>query len=236
MIFISPPFGNYIKLPGTMSIKGSYTLNERPGLVSQIVKTLRYVNYNGERRWINKIGLRNPGIVYGLQKYNPDRDIISVAIMDKKDINKLNEIIPNETNIEINISCPNAEKHMVNDGINVFLNDKRKWCIVKLSPTTDKSLIDSYYSQGFRQFHCSNTVPSPKGGISGNILIPYTSDLVRYIRTKSSDSTVIAGGGIYNTGTMEYYKRIGATHVSVSTIFFHPGKFIPFFYKYYTGN
>ena len=61
MLFISPPFGNYIQLPNTMSIKGSYTLEPRPGLILQILKTLRLVKYNDTYSWINKIGLRNPG-------------------------------------------------------------------------------------------------------------------------------------------------------------------------------
>ena len=42
MLFINPPFGNYISLPNTTSIKGSYTLKPRTGLISQIIKTLRY--------------------------------------------------------------------------------------------------------------------------------------------------------------------------------------------------
>ena len=90
MIFISPPFGNYIHLPNTMSIKGSYTLNHRPGLISQIFKTLRYTDFNGKKMWINKIGLRNPGILYGLKHYNPKTDIISIAIMEKEQIQKFN--------------------------------------------------------------------------------------------------------------------------------------------------
>ena len=122
MIFISPPFGNYIHLPHTMSIKGSYTLNHRPGLISQIFKTLRFTDYKGQKMWINKIGLRNPGILYGLKHYNSDTDIISIAIMEKEEIKKFNEIIPKDTNIEINVSCPNTEKHMINEGIHVFLN------------------------------------------------------------------------------------------------------------------
>ena len=31
MFFISPPFGNYLLLPNTINIKGSYTLEPRPG-------------------------------------------------------------------------------------------------------------------------------------------------------------------------------------------------------------
>ena len=30
-LFISPPFGNYINLPGVVPIRGSFTLNERKG-------------------------------------------------------------------------------------------------------------------------------------------------------------------------------------------------------------
>ena len=236
MIFISPPFGNYLHFPETMSVKGSYTLKERSGLFYQILKTLRYINYNGEYTWINKIGLRNPGIKYGIKHYNSSKDIISIAIMEKSEIKEFNNLIPDDANIEINISCPNTEKHMINDGINVFLNQKRKWCIVKLSPNTDKSLIDKYYSQGFRQFHCSNTFPTSNGGLSGKVLIPYTNDLIKYIKSKYNDTTIIAGGGIYDTNIMENYKNLGAMHFSLSTIFFHPTKFIPFFYNYYNSK
>ena len=38
MLFISPPFGNYINLPKTIPIRGSFTLNERPGKWMQILK------------------------------------------------------------------------------------------------------------------------------------------------------------------------------------------------------
>ena len=60
MLFIGPPFGNYVSLPNTTSIKGSFTLEPRSGLFSQIIKTLRYSFQ--DKGWINKIGLRNPGI------------------------------------------------------------------------------------------------------------------------------------------------------------------------------
>jgi len=42
MLFISPPFGNYLELPDTRSIKGSFTLQKRDGLLFQIISTLRY--------------------------------------------------------------------------------------------------------------------------------------------------------------------------------------------------
>ena len=156
MLFISPPFGNYISLPYTKSIKGSYTLEPRTGLFSQILKTFRYsFKYNG---WINKIGLRNKGLAYGITHYNPQRDILSIAILNQNEIPKIIDMLPENTNIELNISCPNVNKSLAHNGLSDFINSKRDWCIIKLSPTTDMKLVHNYYKQGFRQFHCSNTI------------------------------------------------------------------------------
>ena len=71
----------------------------------------------------------------------------------------------------------------------------------------DQKLIDSYYKQGFRQFHCSNTLPTPTSGASSPILIKYNSDLIHYINKKYKDATIIAGGGIYNYSVLEKYKN-----------------------------
>ena len=56
MLFISPPFGNYLTfLPYTIPIKGSYTIKSRDGLIPQIINTLQYSTlYKG---WINKISI-----------------------------------------------------------------------------------------------------------------------------------------------------------------------------------
>ena len=74
MIFISPPFGNYIHLPNTIPIRGSFTLNERPGKWGQILKTLRYIPGMG---WVNKIGLRNPGIDYAIKNILDSKPFLS---------------------------------------------------------------------------------------------------------------------------------------------------------------
>lgn len=228
MIFINPPFSNYFSFDKTISIKGSYTLEPRTGLIMQVLRTLRYsFEHNG---WINKIGLRNPGIDYAIKNYKKN-SIVSVAILNKEDIPKLVKKIPDDMNIELNISCPNAEKKMITEGIENFLNKKRTWCIIKLSPTTDMKLVDNYYKQGFRQFHCSNTYPTPAGGLSGKFLIPYSTKLINNIKSKYSDTTVIGGGGITSKEEIEIYKKAGADHFSVSTLFFNPYKF----YKFYNS-
>jgi len=236
MLFISPPFGNYINLPYTRSIKGSFTLEKRDGLFLQIVKTLRYsFKYKG---WINKIGLRNKGIDWAIDKYKNGyfdfyRDsVISIAILNEYEVDKFLEKIPENMDLEINISCPNTEHSLVSNNINKFLNPKRKWCAIKLSPNTDHILIDEYYKQGFRQFHCSNTYPVKNGGLSGIFLRAYTSKLVRYIKDKYPDTEIVAGGGIRSIENIKQYEKLGAQNYSVSTLFFNPILFTKFYFDW----
>jgi len=228
MLFISPPFGNYINLPFTTSIHGSFTNEPREGLFKQILKTLRYSFEN--KGWINKIGLRNKGIDWALKNV-PQKDVISIAILDKTDIPIMLKKIPQERNIEINVSCPNAEKEMINEGLKDFINPKRKWCIIKISPHSTQADIDMYYKTGFRQFHCCNTLPVKNGGLSGQSLIPYTKEKIEHIK-KYPDCEIIAGGGIQSIQTYNLYKQLGSHHASISTIFFHPILFTKFYYNY----
>jgi dihydroorotate dehydrogenase len=229
MFFISPPFGNYINLPNTIQIKGSYTLEPREGLIYQILKTLRYsYTYNG---WVNKIGLRNKGLDYAVEKYNK-KNVYSIAILNEEEIPKILNKIPEDMNIELNISCPNAEKKMINSGLQDFLNNKRTWCIIKLSPKTEMDLVDNYYKQGFRQFHCSNTIPIKEGGLSGQSLIPYNNKLIKNIKSKYKDVEVISGGGIRHWNDVINYRSLGASHFSVSTLCFNPYRLSILYYDY----
>lgn len=229
-LFISPPFGNYIHLPYTKSIKGSYTCEPRDGLFMQIMKTLRYSNKEGG--WVNKIGLRNKGIDYGIKKYNHERDILSIAILTFEDIPIFSQKIPKNMNIEINVSCPNLNKTLINSGLSVFVNPEREYCILKLSPLTTLGQIDMYYKAGFRQFHCSNTLPVLNGGMSGPILISYTTELTKKIKNRYSDTEVICGGGIRSMEILKHYKTCGADHYSVSSLCFNPFLFGKFYINY----
>lgn len=233
-LFISPPFGNYINLPRCTSIKGSFTLEPRNGLLLQIIKTLRYSFEKGG--WVNKIGLRNKGIDWAIDRYKNTNHVISIAIMEENEIDKFVNKIPNNMNLELNISCPNTDEELINNNLDKFLNDERKWCCIKLSPITNLRLVDNYYKQGFRQFHCSNTLPIQEGGLSGPKLIPYTTYLVERIRRKYDDVEIVTGGGIRNYETLEHYRNAGANYFSVSTVLFNPFVFSYFYYKYYTSG
>jgi len=234
MYFVSPPFGSYVQIPNTTSIKGSYTLYAREGLIRQILYTLRYIpKYKG---WVNKIGLRNKGIDWAIQDYSvckqKDRTVYSISVMQANEVKKLIEKIPEEMNIEINISCPNvAKNNSLMKNLNGFLKSKRKWCILKLSPHSSYEIIDFYYNIGFRQFHCCNTIPVPEGGLSGPAIKPYSRKLIEYINTKYKDVEIIAGGGIHTKEDVDEYSKIGAKHFSFSTLLFHPFKFTNFYWK-----
>ena len=119
--FISPPvsralfFIQFIN-PSIIPIMGSYTLKPRSGLVGQIIRTLR-PTWSG---WINKIGLRNKGIDYAIKNYKKGH-IVSIALLNITDINKINNKIYDDMDIELNVSCPNTEKDMISENLDVFL-------------------------------------------------------------------------------------------------------------------
>lgn len=228
MIFISPPFGNYLSINNTISIKGSYTLEPRGGLFIQILNTLRYsFKHDG---WINKIGLRNKGIDYAIKNYD-NKSIISIAILNKEEIPKFLEKIPKSMNLEINVSCPNIDKNLIDSHLHKFINSERRWCIIKLSPYCTYEKLDNYYKDGFRQFHCCNTIPLENGGLSGGTIIPYSIRLIERLKNKYPNTVVIAGGGIKSIKEMNRYRLYGADYYSISTICFNP----ILFYKFYNN-
>ena len=217
--FIAAPFGNYIKTKNTISVSGSWTVDKRTGRIIQIAKTLRYT----KKGWVNKIGLRNPGVEFGITKYRED-EVFSIAGIEKEDWKIFAEKIPENFNIEINMSCPNIDDHYT-EGIEEFAPDTREWFIGKISPITTFKELDNFIETfKFKQIHACNTLPVDKGGLSGKELIPYTTKFIKYLKSNFPNIEVIAGGGIDSNEDIEYYKNIGADHVSFGTVCFNPLK------------
>ena len=226
MFFIAPPFGNYLKFQDAISVTGSWTFQPRPGLWKQVLKTLR-PTANG---WRNKIGLRNKGIEHGLTvtKFN---EVLSLAAISEWDWINLESAISPFRNVEINIGCPNVDEE-INihrhpsslKGFDLFPNDKRKWCIVKVPPTIAQPEIDWIVECGYKQIHCSNTLPSDKGGLSGRVLVPHTLRIIEYIKSTHKHVEVIAGGGVTQDWHAQYYLDAGADHISLGTVCFRPWK------------
>ena len=223
-IFISAPFGNYIKSVGCVPVTGTFTRNPRGNRLWSVLKTLRYNRRLGG--WVNKLGLPNPGLRAGLERHIRG-EVLSIAETKRGDFQKMNNIIPLNQSLEINFSCPNLGKKLPLDGASIFTKVKsRKWCIAKLSPLTTPEEIRFVIEElGFEQLHFSNTLSTPKGGLSGATLKPYTLELIELVRERWGDSvTVIAGGGVSDfSGVMEYLLA-GANHVSIGSVCFNPFK------------
>ena len=220
-IYIAAPFGNYIRTKNTRSVIGTFTLERRPGLIKQLIKTLRYRN----GVWYNALGLRNPGIINGFKYYRPSRnEVISLAAIEPGDWEKLAEIVPEHIDVELNLSCPNIEHFQdYSKGAEVFLNNNRK-VIAKLSPLVKYTDIEDLYSRGFRVFHACNTLPTENGGMSGKGLRIYVEQTLDFITRIGADCEIIAGGGIETLEDMDNYYANGATSVSLGTICFNPLK------------
>ena len=225
--FISAPFGNYIKPKGCIPVTGTFTLNPRGNRLWSVLSTLRYsFKSNG---WTNKLGLPNPGIKNGLAaRHFHNGEVLSIAEIQKGDFRKLVEIIPERTDIELNLSCPNLAKSLPWDSARVFTqtNDCRKWCIAKLSPLTTPEQLEFVIEElGFEQLHFSNTLPTPAGGLSGPTLKPYTLELIDIVRERWGESVeIIAGGGVRDFGAVTDYLSAGANHVSLGSVCFNPFK------------
>jgi dihydroorotate dehydrogenase len=220
--FISAPFGNYIKRSDAVSVTGTWTLQPRPGRFQQIIKTLRYTRQG----WRNKLGLRNPGIWAGLKKTSM-REVLSLAAIQPNDWLSMYQIVNRIQNLEINVSCPNLDTYEDTtqfEGFELFANQKSKWCIVKIPPTATKDLVDKIVDVGYTQIHASNTLPTDKGGLSGQVLVPYTLELIDYIKKTHPHVSVIAGGGVYAKPDAQRYINAGADHISLGTVCFTPWK------------
>tara|TARA_B100001093_G_scaffold117544_1_gene109845 strand:- start:11942 stop:12664 length:723 start_codon:yes stop_codon:yes gene_type:complete len=220
--YIAAPFGNYIHTNNTKSVRGSFTLYKRKGLIKQILKTLRYSNGS----WYNSIGLRNPGIEFGLKKYRKNKkEILSLAAIESDDWSILSEVVPDDVDVELNLSCPNI-KHFENytQGIEKFLTNQRK-VIVKISPTFEQKEIEKLINTGFTSIHCCNTFLTDKGGQSGKILYPYVIKIIDILKSLNiSNLEIIAGGGIENKTDIKRYLDHGANGISLGTVCFNPYK------------
>ena len=219
--FIAAPFGNYIKPENCIPVCGTYTLEPRGNRLWRVLRTLRYSwKMNG---WVNALKLPNPGFKVGLDQHK-EGEVFSIAEATKGDFKRMDEEIPADFDLELNLSCPSLEKRLPWDNIERFLYGNRKWCIAKISPlTTPEELEFLIQKIGFSQIHACNTLLIPKrGGLSGVSLVPYVDELITLIKDEWPKITVIAGGGIKNWQDIYRYLSKGADHVSLGTVCFNP--------------
>lgn len=221
-MIISAPFGNYLNFPGCISTIGTFTAESRKGTWWKVLTTVRY--NRRQNSWINKIGLRNPGIGSVSPKGIRGK-IVSIHGFDKWDWWNLSFVCErlNCSAVEFNLSCPNVEsirelplesmKHLIEKGISV---------IVKLPPIQWMRIANPCYNIGVKNFHCCNTIPTPGGGISGKPLMQYSLWCIEEMRKEFPDSHLIGGGGITSVEDVRKYKSVGANDVAVGSMLFNP--------------
>jgi dihydroorotate dehydrogenase len=228
-LVISAPFGNYIQPPGATATLGTFTLHARSGRVMQILKTVRY--RPRLKAWVNKIGLRNPGIDWLARKAASGKcdvsdKIVSIHGFDPDQwmalLEKISEIKPMA--VELNMSCPNVGEidwppelfaRAVETGVPV---------IAKLPPVNYQQMAEQAVAAGVRVFHCCNTLPVPEGGMSGRPLQPVALDCIRELRGKpwGKDLAIIGGGGVYKVNDIDLFFDAGADHVALGTKTMNP--------------
>jgi dihydroorotate dehydrogenase len=228
-LVISAPFGNYIQPKGATATLGTFTLFRRPGRLWRILKTVRY--RRRQRAWVNKIGLRNPGIDWLADRVTRGRcdvsnKIVSIHGFDAEQwaglLERIGRIRPMA--VELNMSCPNVGeigwpedlfKRAIDTGVSV---------IVKLPPVSYTDMVEQAVAAGVRTFHCCNTMPVPEGGMSGQPLKPESIKCIRDLRSRSyaSELTIIGGGGIYQVSDIETYVEAGVNHVAIATKTMNP--------------
>ena len=218
--YIAAPFGNYLSRPDMYSVLGTYTVSPRPGLYKQILKTLRYsFKHKG---WINKLGLRNPGIDSALNQYykHPNRRIISVWGFNRGEWLSLARYTTG-LRTELNLSCPNVKEPYHNTGCPVEKFDTR-YVILKMSPLTTEEEIVMYMERGVRNWHFSNTLPVSGGGLSGKTLMQYNKKLIKFTLGEDKNAKIIGGGGVPDMSDVRFYRDLGCSGVSLGTVCFLP--------------
>lgn len=235
---ISPPFGTWFRADNAYSILGSFTVEPRPGRLGQVLRTVRPAPFERGPAWINKIGLRNPGM-NSLPRYKRrdadgpfrENEIVSLAPLADTDWHAIERWLDERfglARVEINVSCPNVDEHPRLPDVSILrrLVGSCPSVIFKLPPTSSANTIltiDRLIAARVRYVHLSNTLPSPIGGISGAPLREVNLPLVESVaRTFGPQIEVVAGGGIYTAEDVRRYQNAGASRFSIATAFFKP--------------
>jgi len=216
MLYISPPFGNYLRYKDAISIRGTFTWRRRPGLIYHTLRSFRPVRGG----WINQIGFRNPGI-RSITSFNL-RDIYSISAIEPSEWPLLHSYIPDYVNLELNLSCPNINKDgSPPPGISLPMLEKflAKFpnLIVKTRPEPSPIDMEDMIRIGVKNIHMSNTIANKKGGISGSQLKKINLPLIEKARKMDVTIVIIAGGGIYTKQDVIDYRNAGADDFSIST-------------------
>lgn len=227
-VVISAPFGNYIRPSGVTPTVGTFTAAARRGRVWRVLRTVRYSRR--AESWVNRIGLRNPGMGWLAGAVSAGRVGVSDALVSVHgfDDGEWRSLVSDSAalgplGIELNVSCPNVGEvswpswlfeEAVASGVRV---------VVKVPPVRFERLVEDALSGGVRWFHCCNTLPVRGGGLSGAPLKPLSLRVVGDVRAMAearglgAGVRVIGGGGVRGGGDVADYASAGADCVAVGS-------------------
>lgn len=231
-LFVSAPFGNYVRPAGAVATLGTFTAEPRPGRLWQILRTVRY--YARLRAWVNRIGLRNPGFAWLEERARSGRipvadKLVSIHGFDPGEwwtlLDRIARIRP--LGVELNMSCPNVGEidwpeelfaRAVATGVPV---------VVKLPPVQFETMFAQALEAGVRAFHACNTLPVAAGGLSGQPLKPVALQCIRRLEELAGDATwpevrVLGGGGVREPRDVDDYAAHGVCAVAVGTKVMNP--------------
>lgn len=229
-LIISAPFGNYIQPTDTTPTLGTFTAlrrGGRPAAFGRAVLTMRY--YRRLQAWVNRIGLRNPGIDSIVRRAPHGRPlsetIVSIHGFDDAEwsllLDRIRRLRP--LAVELNISCPNVGQlswpgelfsRAVATGVPV---------IVKVPPIRYEPMAEAAVAAGVTWLHATNTLPVAKGGMSGAPLKPLALECVSRLRRDFGQSvSIIGGGGIRSAADVREFADAGADHFAIGTYAMRP--------------
>ena len=122
-MFVSAPFGNYIKPIGCIPVTGTFTLHANGG--NKFWSAIKSLRYNTKHKgWTNNMGLPNPGVKVGLERHIYG-EVLSIAEIERNDFKKSYNLIPSGMSVELNLSCPNI-RNLPWDSTEIFARNSEK--------------------------------------------------------------------------------------------------------------
>lgn len=211
---ISPPFGNWISHKNCTRVLGTFTWSRRPGLLYHTIRSLR----STPGGWVNQIGLRNPGIRACQFDF---RHVYSLVGLNDGDWDRMMVYCPVGLTVEVNLGCPNI--HAYGIPYSVLQNYCRLFAVIAKLPPTEQAddIAAMCIEAGVWLLHCSNTLPTERGGESGRRLFEVNLPIVTRLAARYPGK-IIAGGGIYDVATFEQYQQAGAIGFSLATVWLTP--------------
>jgi len=225
-LVISAPFGNYFQPDNATPTLGTFTLHRRPGrLWAALTRIWAYPRMGA---WVNRIGLRNPGIESIKDKHLGGK-IVSIHGFHQLEwealLIALRFYAPEA--VELNFSCPNVTDEPI-DYYEVITDATmkgrfRKRLIIKIPPIDYEPMVDAALQVEVCCFHACNTLPTPQGGMSGKPLKRFSIHCIEALRKRlGNECQIIGGGGISTKEDMKDFYKAGADHVAIASALLNP--------------